>query len=68
MLTSITPNNVSILQDFVRTGRVEQVINTTQIRVTLSLEKRAIEVWAEFAMGGWMDGSTDGWIDRQMDG
>jgi hypothetical protein len=51
MLTSITPNNVSVLQDFVRTGRVEQVLNASQIRVTLNLEKRAIELWAEFAMG-----------------
>jgi hypothetical protein len=51
MLTSITPDSLNSLQDFVRIGTVEEVIDAGHIKVTLHHGNRAVEVWSSFAMG-----------------
>lgn len=51
MLTSIAPESLTSLQNFVRIGRVAEVTDASHILVVLEVEGHAFEMWSSFAMG-----------------
>lgn len=51
MLTSITPETLVSLQNYVRVGEVVEVVDRNEIRVRLSIEDRTAEIVTQFAMG-----------------
>ncbi|MBC3766671.1 DUF3540 domain-containing protein [Neptunicella marina] len=51
MLTSIAPENLNHLQNFVRVGNVTEVVDASRIRVSIPHKNNAIDIWTSFAMG-----------------
>jgi hypothetical protein len=51
MLSTISPAAFSVLENFVRSAQVCQVIDATQIRIKLQHDKQEFDLWASFAMG-----------------
>jgi hypothetical protein len=51
MLSTISPAACSVLENFVRSAQVCQVIDATHIRIKLKHDKQDLDLWASFAMG-----------------
>ena len=51
MISTIGSKAANVLEKFVQTGTVEQVIDGNHIRLTLNMLQGPIELWAVFAMG-----------------
>ncbi len=51
MLSTISPAACSVLENFVRSAQVCQVIDASHIRIKLKHDKQDLDLWASFAMG-----------------
>lgn len=51
MISSISPQALHSLQNFVRVAKVERVVDSNQILLSLTDNNKLIETWACFAMG-----------------
>ncbi|MGJ8680383.1 DUF3540 domain-containing protein [Paraglaciecola sp.] len=51
MISAISPQALQGLDNYIRVAEVEQVVDSNQILVKLSQDKRVFELWVCFAMG-----------------
>lgn len=51
MLSTMNPDALSVLNNFVRIAQVQDVIDAQRIQITLLHDSRTINIWASYAMG-----------------